>query len=73
MLLDHASPQELNALSLAQTKEDIKAGLAVVAWRFFHREYDRDLLRVKKWGISFTLEVRHLKPLFELLFGPEEA
>jgi hypothetical protein len=71
MLLDNASPQDIKALSLAQTKDDIRHALAQVAWNFYRREAERSLVTVHKWKIGFSLKVRHLRPAFVALFGDE--
>lgn len=41
------------------------------AWEWFEENRDDELLRVRKWFFSFSVRVRDLRPLFEILFGPQ--
>lgn len=42
-------------------------------WEWFEENRDMQLLRVRKWFFSFSVRVHHLRPLFEILFGPSPS
>lgn len=39
-------------------------------WEWFRENPERRILKVRKWVFHFTVRVRHLEGLFEILFGP---
>lgn len=48
----------------------IRKSIADDLWRFYEENPDRAVVTLNKWFFSFTVRVKHLEPLFELLLGP---
>lgn len=65
--LDEINVQELEP----QTTSDIaKDAIARLFWHWYQMNLDRPVTTVKVWFFRKTIQVKDLKGIFELLFGP---
>lgn len=51
-----------------------REGIRDEMWEWFFRNRERPILKVSKlWIFSFTVRVKHIHPIFVLLFGEPNA
>jgi hypothetical protein len=56
---------------LEQIVEAARKAIADDMWRWFRENQNVSIFTVKKWIFSWTIKVKDVRFLFELLFGPE--
>jgi len=61
------------ALGIRDGFEDIlnwvRKAIADDVWRWYAENEDMRIVTLKKWFLSFTVRVKHVRPLLVLLFG----
>lgn len=68
MVLDELPLEEI---APETTTDNIKRFLALMFWNWYQVNQDDKLVRIDYWIFHKTMKVRDLKPVFELLFGPQ--
>lgn len=66
----HTAPPGARGAGIAGV--DLKV-VAPLFWAWFRNNGDRKVYTIKVWIINKTIYVRDLRPVFEMLFGPEGA
>ena len=62
--------KDLRSGSLTRNQSDnIRDEIASEMWKWYEANKGTKVTTIKKWFFSFTIKVKHLRPLFVLLFG----
>lgn len=51
------------------SRDKIQEEIAREMWEWFEANRGTEVTTIKKWWFSFTVKVKHLQPLFVILFG----
>lgn len=67
-----AALDEINVDTLEPetTSDIVKDSIAKLFWHWYHMNLDRPVTTIRVWFIRRTIQVKDLKAIFELLFGP---
>jgi len=67
-----AALDEINvdALEPETTSDIVKDSIAKLFWHWYHMNLDHPVTTIRVWFIRRTVQVKDLKAIFELLFGP---
>ena len=49
----------------------LRQQISIDMWKWFQGNREMEVVVLKKWVLNFTVRVKHLEPLFVVLFGAE--